>query len=450
MPRASRLLALALGLWAAPLAAQEPVPGQPPLPAAEPEPLVQDRIMAVVGDKILLISEWRDQTLLLAQQLEVQPGTPAFRELAIETFHQLVSDLVILAAAERDTTVKITEDEVLEAVDREIAEVRQRFPTEEEFQRQLAQSQWGSLAAYRADLQDRKRRELVGQAFIEAHRAEIQTVPVSDEEVLAAWERSQGELGSSPVLVRFEEIPIPVAPSEEARERARAEAQRIKDEILAGTIDFGAAAGQHSDDESNRDEGGNLGWFGSGRMVAAFEAAAFAAALGEVVGPVETAFGMHLIQVMDRRGEEIQARHILIAYDFSQEDRDRARAEAERVRDLVRAGGDIDSLQAVAMPGDSAAAEVIELPERRLPESYTQGLAGLEPGGAAVVETATGYSVVIARGRAGGEAITFQQAAPSIRQQLSQQKAEAAFVSRLREQVYVEVRIEPEAVVGAG
>jgi peptidyl-prolyl cis-trans isomerase SurA len=440
MRRVLSLTALALAAWAGTAAAQEDTAAQDRLP--------QDRIMAVVGDNILLLSEWRDQALVLATQVGIQPGTPEFRELATESFRTLLDDLIILTAAQRDTTVQVSEDEVLEAVDREVAEIRQRFPTEEEFQRQLAQSQWGSLSAYRGDLQERKRRELVGQAFIEAHQSEIQFLPVSDEEVQAAWERSREQLGTTPVLIRFEEIPIPVIPGDEAREKGRAEAQRIKDDLLAGNVEFGAAASQYSDDESNREDGGDLGWFGRGRMVPAFEAAAYAAALGEIVGPVETVFGMHLIQVIDQRGEEIRARHILIAYEFGQEDRDRARAEADSMRDLVLAGADVDSLQTTAMPGDSAAAEVLEFAERRLPEAYAQALRGIEPGGAAVVETATGYSVVIARGAAGGEAVTFEQAAPQIRQQLAQQKAEEAFVTRLREQVFVEVRIQPEDVLG--
>jgi parvulin-like peptidyl-prolyl isomerase len=99
------------------------------------------------------------------------------------------------------------------------------------------------------------------------------------------------------------------------------------------------------------------------------------------------------------------------------------------------------------MPGDSAAAGILELPPDRLPEAYAQGLEGLEAGQARVVETPTGYSVVIARGTAGGEPVQFEQVAPRIRQQIAQQKAEEAFVTRLREQVYVDVRVEPEEVL---
>ncbi len=455
MRRLASLAALTLA-WAGPLLAQvgetpvAPVPSQEAAAARAPAAaeLPQDRIMAVVGESVLLLSEWRDQTLVLSQQLGIAPGSPGFRQLAIESFQQMVDDLVVVAAAERDTAVHLTEDEVLEAVDREIAQVRSRFPSEDAFQRQLAASPWGSLAAYRADLQDRKRRELLGQMYIEAHRLEIRPQPVTDAEVREVWEQNQDQVGATPTLVRFEEVPVPVTPSEAARDSARAKAQRIKDDLLAGDIDFATAAQRYSSDEANRDEGGDLGWFGHGRMVAPFEEAAFAAVLGDIVGPVESAFGMHLIQVIDRREDEVRARHVLIPYDLTEDDKARARAEAEGIRDLVLAGADVDSLQEAAMPGDSAAAGVLEIEPDRLPQVYADALAGLAEGQAAVLETPTGYSVVVARGEAGGEPLTYEAVAPRIRQQLGQQKAEEAFVQRLRDQIYVDVRVHPEDVLG--
>ena len=65
-------------------------------------------------------------------------------------------------------------------------------------------------------------------------------------------------------------------------------------------------AKQFSDDESNSARGGNLGYFGRGRMVKAFEDAAFGAQAGDLVGPVKTDFGYHLIEVLDRREGGLQ------------------------------------------------------------------------------------------------------------------------------------------------
>lgn len=74
--------------------------------------------------------------------------------------------------------------------------------------------------------------------------------------------------------------------------------------------------GTEFDDILNRrgvsDGSGDLGWFGRGRMVEAFEEAAFAAAAGATLEPVKTGFGFHIIEVLDKAGDSIQARHILV------------------------------------------------------------------------------------------------------------------------------------------
>lgn len=409
-----------------------------------------DRIMAVVGEHVLLESEWREQTEVLAGQLGLDPQSPEMRELALEAFQQMLRDLVILAAAESDTAVQVGPEVVAEEADEEIARIRSRFPSEAEFLRQLSQSQWGSLAAYRADIMERKRRELLGQIYLELHRDEIQPLPVSDAEVREFWEENQASFGRSPETVRFEEIPVRVQASEEVKAAARAEAEQVLADLRAGAIDFPSAARQHSDDPASSGLGGDTGWFGRGRMVEPFEAAAFESPPGELAGPVETVFGYHVLQVTDTRGDEVRARHVLIGFDVTDTDRAAARERAEGLAAAIRAGADVDSLQAIEMPGDSASAALIELGRSQLPPVYARALEGLEPGGATVIETPTGFSVVVSRGAGGGDEVRFEEIAPRLRAQLGQQRAEEAFVERLEDRVYVDIRVPPErALQGA-
>lgn len=415
-------------------------------PAGAQAPPPSDRIMAIVGDDLLLQSEWAEQTLVIAGQLGVDRGSGEFRDLALRAFDQMIRDMVIVEAAERDTAIQISEEKVLEEVDAEIARIRQRFPSEEEFQRQIRESQWGSLAAYRADLQERKRAELLGQAFLDRRRSDLGPRPVTEAEVRAYWEEHRASFGVRPTAVRFEEIPVTVGPSEAVRQTALEEAERALAELGSGR-DFAAVARTFSDDSASARQGGDLGWFGRGRMVAAFEEAAFAAPVGEVVGPVESAYGWHLIQVIDRRAEEIRARHVLVAFELTAEDHERARDEAEALRAAVAAGADVDSLQAERIPDDSEAAEAYEIAESQLPAVYAQALEGLDPDGSAMVETPTGFSVVVLRGRTGGEPVTYEEMAERIRRQIAQEKAEEAFVERLRAEVYVDVRVRPEDVL---
>ncbi|MEM6286187.1 MAG: peptidyl-prolyl cis-trans isomerase, partial [Bacteroidota bacterium] len=98
--------------------------------------------------------------------------------------------------------------------------------------------------------------------------------------------------------IRARHILLPAGEEERARE--------IRARIESGDIPFEQAARQFSTDESNKARGGDLGWFGRGRMVAAFESAAFGAPVGRVVGPVATEFGVHLLRVEDRADREVE------------------------------------------------------------------------------------------------------------------------------------------------
>lgn len=75
----------------------------------------------------------------------------------------------------------------------------------------------------------------------------------------------------------------------------------------AQSENFEDLAKQYSDDAANKDKGGDLGYFAQGYMVPTFEAAAFSAAIGEIVGPVETDFGYHLIKILDKREQAIKS-----------------------------------------------------------------------------------------------------------------------------------------------
>jgi peptidylprolyl isomerase/peptidyl-prolyl cis-trans isomerase D len=87
----------------------------------------------------------------------------------------------------------------------------------------------------------------------------------------------------------------------EARQQARELLNRIR-----GGEDFADLARQYSTDAGSGSRGGDLGWFGPGRMVAEFEEAAFGARVGSVVGPVKSQFGYHIIEVLDRADREVQ------------------------------------------------------------------------------------------------------------------------------------------------
>lgn len=149
--------------------------------------------------------------------------------------------------------------------------------------------------------------------------------------------------------------------------QTKAKAEELLAQLRAGS-DFAALAKANSVDTSNKERGGDLGWFGRGMMVKPFEDAAFALKPGELSGIVETQFGYHIIKLDERRtqngangqpAEEVHARHILLAPPDSggnsngrpQSPRERARSAVEKAK-RDKLFGEIVSRSRAVIAGD--------------------------------------------------------------------------------------------------
>lgn len=111
-----------------------------------------------------------------------------------------------------------------------------------------------------------------------------------------------------------------------------------------GGKDFAELASTNSQDPGSAMNGGDLGYFGTGQMVAPFEAAVFGAKIGEIVGPVETQFGYHIIKVVDKISEEIKYSTITIDLNISNTTKNKILREAYSIMQQVKDGENFDTL----------------------------------------------------------------------------------------------------------
>ena len=126
------------------------------------------------------------------------------------------------------------------------------------------------------------------------------------------------------------------------KDSARAFAQKLMRD--ANARNFAELAMQHSEDKGSGSQGGDLGYFGRGRMVPEFEKAAFDARVGSIVGPVESQFGYHIIKVDDKRSEEIKFSAISFHIAVSSATRNHIKRDAFAAMQQLEEGLDIDTL----------------------------------------------------------------------------------------------------------
>lgn len=170
-------------------------------------------------------------------------------------------------------------------------------------------------------------------AFDPLTRVSDDQIEISAAEVEAYYEENREDYAvpatASVISVAMTKTPLA---SDTAATLASAEA--IRQQILDGE-DFAEVAANESSDEGTAANGGDLGVFAKGRMVPAFDSAVWAAPIGRVTGPVATQFGVHLIEVTERWGQDsAQARHILLPFQRTDESEIALLAMADSLEEL--------------------------------------------------------------------------------------------------------------------
>ena len=126
------------------------------------------------------------------------------------------------------------------------------------------------------------------------------------------------------------------------KDSAKAVANEIKKS--ANTSNFAILAMEKSEDKGSAQRGGDLGYFGKGRMVPEFEKATFGAKVGSIVGPIESQFGYHIIYVEDKKSDELKYSEIIFTTGISNATKNQIKRDAFAAMKQIEAGENIDSL----------------------------------------------------------------------------------------------------------
>lgn len=409
-----------------------------------------DRVAAVVGDRPILWTELQEEiNERRSRGLKVPPDSAAQMELARGVIQEMIDEEAIVQHALRDTSVHVSELDVQNAADAQMKRVRSQFKTDAEFAQALKSGGFGTPEEYKRWMNEKSRRSaLQEKLFAKLRQAgKIVPVPVSEQDVNEAFEKSKTNLPKRPATVTFRQIVVPARPTDKAKAAARAKAESLLVEVRKGG-DFELIAKRESMDPSSKELGGDLGWNRRGQMVAEFERWMFALPPGQVSPVVETTFGFHIIRVDRVQPGEVKARHILIRPRIDSADIAAAKVRADSVLALWQSGVNFDSLAAKYHDTEEEKGSLQPFDRTQLPESYRTAFEGKSTGAFvvpfAIDDPARGakkYVVAqIIKADDGGE-YTLSDFKNQIRDQLAQERGMRRVIDQMRKDLYVSVRL---------
>jgi len=259
-----------------------------------------DKIVAIVDKEVILESELNAQIQFLAMNNKIDPKTPGLKQ---EVLNNMINEKLLVAKAIEDS-VTVTDEEVQQQLDVAIQQRVQQVGSEARLEEMYGMP----LSKIKREYRDEMRKNLLAQKL---QQQRVGNSTVSRFEVEEFYNTYKDSLPPVPEQLEMSRIFITPKPSLKAKEEARARMQQLLDTVRAGA-DFGEVAKRFSEDKGSAQTGGDLGFVRRGQFVTEFETAVFSLGIGQVSNIIETAFGFHIIQLLERRGDAVHARHILL------------------------------------------------------------------------------------------------------------------------------------------
>lgn len=285
-----------------------------------------DKVIAVVGDNIILQSEVEAQHKLFVSQSQ---GVDLPENVRCIILEQLLANALLLSEAEKDS-IQVGDEEVQAQLDSRVTQILQYMQNDVEKFKAYYNMRPSEMKDF---MRDQMRDQLLLQRMQQQIMASIEITP---REVKTFFEKIPSD--SLPYFnseVELAEIVVKpkINPVEDAR--ARKLARNLLLQIVEDSVDFALLAKKYSDDPGSAALGGDLGPQPRGTLVPEFEEAAYQLKRGEVSDVVKSEFGYHIIKLKERLGNTIHCSHILIRPSITTEDREEAYEYLDSIRTMI-------------------------------------------------------------------------------------------------------------------
>jgi peptidyl-prolyl cis-trans isomerase SurA len=299
-----------------------------------------DKIATVVGSSIILQSD-----IELKYATYVAQGMAPNPAVKCQILQQLLTQKLLAQQAIIDS-VDVKEDEVDNSVDRRMREMIQRAGGQDRLEQFLGRS----VIQYKDEVRPDIKEGLIAQKMQQKITTNVNTTPQDVKKFFDGIPRDS--LPTFNKEVEVGEIAFNPRLSNAEKETYRNKCEELRKRVLAGE-DFGKLARLYSQDAGSAPQGGDLGFADRTAYLKEFTAMAFKLKAGDISPVFESEAGFHFLQVIERRGEQVHVRHILIMPAITQESLNRAKAKADSIYTLLMTNKKINFSEAAAFYSDN-------------------------------------------------------------------------------------------------
>ena len=305
---------------------------------AQPQSLLIDQVIAVVGREAILYSD------LVVKVEQVRQNEPTGGDPGCEVLEDLLYEKLLVEQGNLDSVV-VEEAQVNAELDRRIRYFAQQLGGEKKLEEFYGKTITEIKADFRKQVQD----QLLVQQMQQRITSDLAITP---REVKRFYDKIPEDsiplIGAEVEYSMMLRIP---KPSEEEVRRVRRKMEEFREAVAKGEKEFCTVAILYSEDPGSAKECGELGLVPTGVMVPEFDAVAMSLKEGEVSQVFKTEYGWHFMQMIERRGEQYNARHVLMRPQVSPMDLQKEKVFLDSIRAAVRSGS-LDFGEACAANSD--------------------------------------------------------------------------------------------------
>ncbi len=285
---------------------------------------VIDRIVATIGGEVILLSEIEEQFSYAKQQ----QGATLPADFKCVSLQNIIMQKLLVNQAKLDS-VELKDEEVETQLDVRIERLLSYFNQD---QKALEEYYGQSID----QIKEQNRTDLKNQILAQKMQGTItEKASITPNEVQRFFsEIPKDSLPYFNAEVEIREVVLKPKVNSIEREKARQRIDELRTRIVGGE-DFATLAKKYSEDSGSGAQGGDLGFQKRGALVSEFEAMAYKLEPKQVSPLVETVFGFHIIELLERRGNLIHCRHILIKPEITQADLDLTKFKLDSVRNQI-------------------------------------------------------------------------------------------------------------------